>query len=570
MISLYNKRTFPFGLLSNKADTDFIIDGRSWKTTEQYTFVNMFQLPHYQQTMSQNLARDPFLNFLKLHDFKIEKYYDEFIREGMLAKFNNDDKLRQQLLNTRGTKLVYNNKTVIGFLNRKRYDNDVFFDRLRQIEIPFSEVNDVVAGVQIELKKNLDFPNLLYEQLQQFAFKNASPMIIPEEIYTNINNIVPILKNKYKKKNHDIHINKFKNHLLDVYLDYLLETEYPTIEGKDYEKAKQQQISKLPNNMIDMYENQLFSLYEKKEIDDLISRRLQFKPSKFLEEEEKTEEDNTVELDDNHPFLPQFKKTITIDGKNFNSVVDYAYYKLFVKVLNIENGINFSDASRNWVIENLVKNNEIATNIKFSQSPTLSQLLILTGNVNLIWNDKTDKILGSPGTNLSGKYLEILRTKVKETTAQMNEYPTIASNIFMNFWLSTKCRDFFNTLKLSENLRLIYKITPGKIRRLPFQDEIRTMKFSGLNDEQIKIVFPLIMDLYEPYLQMSEKQVLTTIVNQEYELSKRPTKEISDQAYKFLNKIYLKIDSYVDVDEFIASILSNNVKRINYWGNLKS
>jgi len=613
-ILLSNPNTQPFGLLSNKANVPFITDGITWTSVSSYVYVNMFNNEqHTKALMNEQLDDNPFATMQLLKNRDDTLYYEKEILNGLSIRFSQQPRLRARLYETRGKELVYDDPKILSLLNIIRNKN-VIFDPLRGIEVPRKEVLSVIAGVEKKILENPYWPqpedgDPKYENLIQYAIQNPPDLPYGDEIFINVNNIVPILKFRLREKIFTNDIKKFKNHLLDVYLNYLLEKEYPKVEKADYRKAKFQQIVKEKN--IEKYENQLYDLYLKNKINNLIASRLEFTPDKNLEEinNEKKDIDSllkTPEIGDTpkiyisaqDPFLPSFPEKVTVNNKTFNTVIHYAYFKLIqrleldhaprkidVNAIPLNNLQEMYNYEKNvWMKEKLKLNNEIATLAKFKQNEILFHLLQSTLNSELIWNDKGDPILGTNydnrGENLSGRFLEYLRDQRNISNRKFS-----FQNVWYDNWLIFKSQDYLNTLKLFTStptlneLELIYKPdTKLPAQAVPSKREVQKMKIAGLTIEDINLVFPLVEVSKKWMKNMSERQVIDKWVKDNEKMSQKPNLKLAKNKLKL---IYDQINenatpSKIKCDEttFIATILagkpSDNLdeakwQRIKYW-----
>lgn len=614
-ILLSNPNTQPFGLLSNKANVPFISDGITWTSVSSYVYVNMFNNEHTKALMNEQLGDNPFLTMQMLKNRDDTLYYEKEILNGLSIRFSQQPRLRARLYETRGKELVYDDPKIISLLNIIRNKN-VIFDPLRGIEVPRKEVLSVIAGVEKKILEDPYWPqledDLKYENLIQYAIQIQNPPDLPygDELFINVNNIVPILKFRLRETIFTNDIKKFKNHLLDVYLNYLLETEYPKVEKADYRKAKFQQTVKEKN--IEKYENQLYDLYLKNKINNIVVSRLEFTPDKNLEKinNEKKDIDSllkTPEIGDTpkvyigaqDPFLPSFPENVTVNNKTFNTVIHYAYFKLIqrmeldhaprkidVNAIPLNNLQEMYDYEKNvWMKEKLKLNNEIATLAKFKQNEILFHLLQSTLHSELIWNDKSDPILGTNydnrGENLSGRFLEYLRNQGR---MNISNRKFSFGNVWYDNWLIFKSQDYLNTIKLFistptlNELELIYGLPGLPQNGTPSKREVQKMKIAGLTTEDINLVFPLVEVSREWMKNMSERQVIDKWVKDNEKMSRKPNLKLAKDKLKL---IYDQINesstpSKIKCDEttFIATLLagkpSDNLdqakwQRIKYW-----
>lgn len=590
MLNIYSAKVQPFGLLSNNAHVPFKLGNKEWKSVTEYVYVSMFKGPS-QIKMTENLTPDPYPVMLKIKDEQDKAVYDRSIIEGLTARFDQHPDLQKRLEDTRGRTLIYSNKDIQDFLDFRRSTKDVIVNP-KLGDIPYDEAEKVIAGVELEIMRNPLFPtNVLYSDLKQYAIQNPPGRPKSDAAYYHLDDLVPFLRARLGQTLYDNQIEKFKIMLLDVYLDYLLETEYPDVKVEDYRRAKDQQILKEQN--INIYENQLFGLYEKDNLDHIILKRLTFKPDKALlktPKEEHTLGDYILKEDD--PFLPAFLEDIIIGGIKFSSAVHFAYHQLFVSMgMNVD--VNqyttipvlveqYKILEQNWIADRLTKHNEQATFEKF-KLPTMAQVLLMTGRKPIVWDDPTDPILGvgpnRNGENRTGIYLDHLRSKVKPSTFSLKDYGLMSDNLFIRDWMSMRAADFKNTLKMLVDptlaqLESIYGcqgLTTSP--KVPPQDR-KVLTTKGLNVNQIKIVWPMLVSQYRVIQNLSEREAIGILMQSQDKLNVKPLGNARVRASTHLKRIYknLTLQDGISEKDFLSTMLSpestldnapNN--RINYW-----
>jgi predicted NAD-dependent protein-ADP-ribosyltransferase YbiA (DUF1768 family) len=569
--------------------------------------------------MEEECYKNPFISLLTLKTEEDSFVHGREMIKGLRMRFEQNINLRNALFRTRGSQLVYAPNTdavdpvaVLSLLNNIRNDSSKVFDTLRSIEVPIDEVIGVIDGVEREILNNPYLSDdLVYTDLLKYYKKNTRKNIPQgDPIFKNINNIVPILKYRLRETIWSNEIDKFKHHLLDTYLDYLLETEYPNIMRQDYAQAKQQQIKKEGDVTVERYENQLYSLYLNADIDDLVLRRLTFIPDNILKEhtpkeleiENPEEFINEFVIDNNSPFLPQFEDPVKIDGRIFSSAIHYAYWKLFQYIgqdVNI-NKINMAnmqtiyiDEKYKWIYEKMKENNEIATTAKLQQNETIIHLLALSsGFTDILWNDINDPMLGTgkymqggQGDNLSGRFLmfmrdQILNGRLVAQNKLMSSFTSISNNIWTRSWMIARAIDFRNIMRLfktptTQILSDLYGIEVinglfddglpkrGAMMRIT-NDDNKTLQRIGLSETQIVVCYPLISSQYtflitnENVRVVTEIDMLKTVIN-DFNNSK-PSKDVENIAN---NRLTLFFDKYnneliegVDKKVFMYTILS--------------
>ena len=617
-LMLSSPKAQPFGLISSKAVVDFNVGSRAvpnpkysfrhgaWKTVTQYVYVNMFKKDKHRQRMSEMLAPNTFNNMLYLREQEDVEIYNEAILKGLRERFRQREELSARLYQTRGKQLVYDNKEILTLLNLLRLQNlQVVYDPKTNREVPRSEVLRVISGVEEQVSRNPSFPDYVdFADLRKYAKRYGRDLPLNDEIFLNINYIVPIVKYRMRERLWNQELERFKDHLLDVFLDYILEREYPNLVPSEYEEAKRQQIAK--EKRLGVYKDQLYDLYVKGmkgDMNDHILDRLRFTPDKALREmgrsareinesllapETQTEK---IYIKPDDPFLPQYIEDVLIDGKIYASAVHFAYARLIANLIDIgelpgletfdintvalgDLVLTYNNIKRDWVDHNLKANNEVAIGMKFEQYSTLAHLLLATGSAKLVWNDKSDPVLGlgndDRGANNTGHLLEYVRDSYRNAVPQdrlISSYGSIANNMWTNEWMMSTAQDFKNTMLLLKNpttadLEVIYNVqgVPGN----PGLDDIQTLRKAGLNKDQIAVAFPLIVAMYMPMRAKTEAVLMNEEASayfeeNDYKGRKRELKNNFDTARNILLRVseLMQLADGVDRNKFAMSILGN-------------
>jgi len=605
---LSSPKAQPFGLLSNKAVVDFTVDSRvipnqysfkrgAWKTVIQYVYVNMFKNEKYRQRMSVMLS-DPFQNMISLRESEDLEIYNGAILKGLRERFKQREELRTRLYQTRGKQLVYDNKDVLSTLNNIRVQNQqVVYNPKTNREVPRTEVLQVISGVEDEVSKNPSLPdNLDFDDLRKYA-KRYGYRVIPlnDEIFLNINHIVPIVKYRIRERLWNEELERFKDHLLDVFLEYILEEEYPNLNRSEYTDAKRQQIAK--ENRLQVYKDQLYDIYIEGKRGDYILDRLRFTPDNTLKEIGRSVSEineklltpevhaDKIYIQPDDPFLPHYIEDVVIDNKSYASAVHYAYAMMIENLIDIGelpgdgqfdvNSVLLKDLihtynkiKQDWIYHNLKINNEVAIGMKIEQYSTLAHLLLASRNSTIVWNDKSDPVLGGVSNN-TGLLLEYIRDSYRNISLPnrlISSYGSIANNVWTNSWMMSMAQDFKNTILLLKkpttvDLEVIYSI--NAIQATPGADDLQSLTIAGLNKEQITVIFPMIVAMYIPMRDKTESILMneeaTTYFIGNYIGRIKEMKDDLKQAITRLSKLseLLQLADGVDTQKFIMSILGN-------------
>lgn len=618
-LMLSSPKAQPFGLLSSKAVIDFNVGSRaipnpkysfrhgSWKTVTQYVYVNMFKKDKHRQRMSEMLTRNPFNNMVNLREQEDIEIYNESTLKGLRERFLQREELRARLYQTRGKQLIHDNKKILCMLNHLRLQNQqVVFDPKTNREVPRVEVLQVISGVEDQVSNNPSFPeNLDFEDLRKYAKRYGyRELPLNDEIFLNINYIVPVVKYRMRERLWNRELERFKDHLLDVFLDYILEEEYPNLDPSEYAEAKRQQIAK--EKRLQVYKDQLYDLYVKGmkgDMDDHILDRLRFTPDNTLREMGRSARElnnrllapeaqaEKIYIQPDDPFLPHYIEDVVIDGKRYASAVHFAYARMIANLIDIGElpgletvDVNtvalrdlvgtYNNIKRNWIDHNLKAHNEVAMGVKFEQHSTLVHLLLATGGVKIVWNDRSDPVLGvgndDRGANNTGHLLEYVRDSYRNVAVPnklISSYGSIANNAWTNSWMMSMAQDFKNTMLLLKNpttadLEAIYSVqgVPGN----PGTDDIQSLHRAGLNKDQIAIAFPVLVAMYIPMRAKTESVLLNDeaagyFTESDYRGRKRKLEDDFEHARTRLGRVseLVQLADGVDGQKFVMSILGN-------------
>jgi predicted NAD-dependent protein-ADP-ribosyltransferase YbiA (DUF1768 family) len=619
MLKLSNPNSYPFGLLNNKANTPFTLGGQVWASVAEYVYTNMFKDDDLRKKMREHIiGGNQYEYMLNLKRKRDDDIYQKSLLKALKLRFDQYPALRNALGKTRGKELVYNIPDIVILLNNIRSDINYVFDPLRGVEVPRKEVLSVIAGVEKELLQNpkLD-DNLKYTDLLQFASRPTTEIPPGDKIFLNINNIVPLLKLRLKTKIWENEVEKFKPHLLDVYLNHILETEYPQIRVDDYNEAKKQQYAK--ERDIDTVKNQLFNMYQVGNVPQFILDKLKFTPDKSLLEKSKKQEEldeeaeaeaedvvletpdsgvldeildlmktnpagrsEKIVLNESSPFLPHFPELVRVDGMEFATCVHYAYFKMVEQYGGTTFSINevplndlsfvYQEHKNTWMFETIKAMNENATIQKLTEYKSLVFLLLSTKKLGDIIYDDPDAILGSRGENIAGKFLMHLRDDrvpaFMHPTDSMSKQMTL-DNIWMKTWFKHMVKDYHNTLMLLKNenaiksLEIIYRTKPFSSNGAlisPSNNDLLRLKYAGVDHEEAHIIFPFIVAEYDKLTNgLLESKMFDREVERFIVLSRRPTKNDINSAKENLLKVYKRVGANVKPARFAASILANKL-----------
>jgi len=626
-LGVYNPTDFPLGVLSSNKISPFYMTGKeqpwgypnlikgTWKSVTEFVYINMFSDAHRRSQMKNSMS----FAFSAMIDIQaeIDRYlFEEYVKLGLYKKITENKNLLYKLSNIKAYNLIYEETPyIIDVLNQIRYPKNklVYYSTdSQQQEAIFVSVNEaarVLHGVETEIKNSRSFnDNETYINLIRWS-KPTQPE--PDMIdWIDLDNLVPLARLRLRNQKIIQDIEIFKNVLLDTFLDYVLETEYPYLEKTLYERAKTQQLEQETSESIQSLKNKLYDIFLVGGITDVHKRILQrtqnYQPLQFVLEPypAKTNQTsmNSLPLDLNSvpELLPAYESMTSIDGKPYLSVIHYAYDMMIKKMIHFYPGLDLSgfdintfrieDLSvmyatmrKDWTDLTLRINNEAALEARLKQNPSVLQFLFQTDPYPIIWEDLQDPILGvynGTGQNITGNHLMFLRERmnrkiVKNKLLFINQ--DLANNSILQLWLYTTSLHLRNTLLLfdsptTRDLEYLYSVPISKVnQRYPNTAEQQILESAGLTKIQIKTAFPMILVLAsqefgDKLISESEiaQHVLRSYIEKQYQYQKYKNVDSEDYEEAFeVSKQYLsqatehiKLAPGVDTNMFIKSMLA--------------
>lgn len=483
-ISLLSGSHQPYGLLSNHAFIRMSIDGVTYNSVTEYVYGNFFTTEWCRERMMKTSRHHYRIVLQILQDKNSSNFLDAMIL-GTRARFAQDPEFRRSLkalgsVNIKITEYDKNtNQELHKLFNQLRFSPEqVFYDDIYG-PIPFERVNAVVAGVEAALMVNPNIPQLPFLELEKkYAAKNPTNRKELVMCINKLDEIVPVLKIKLSKKIFAEETLRFKQHLLDVTLSYLLDKHYPAVPQNQYFLAKYQQKQREHAKAIQTYEDKLYDLYTSGDFPANVARKLRWKPTIIKSDVVTVDaiEEIYQPVDINYSIqeaidvpstlLPAHPFNVTIKGETYPTVLAYAYSVLFSSINKpIDKSIDvkqlgrvFTETELEMVHTKLTKLNERATREKFSANSSLVELLLATKGNNLVLVDVDDEILGigvygpdgQTGKNRAGIFLQHLRDEYNKDNQPIViiELVTPLDNIVVTTWFRSRIFDYANTMKL--------------------------------------------------------------------------------------------------------------------------
>ena len=332
----------------------------------------------------------------------------------------------------------------------------------------------------------------------------------------NPENLVPQIRKDYIDRYRLIKIKERNNIVFDMYADYLLEKQYPELDRDKYEDAKKEQFF---GKNLEALQQKLYNLYLDDMLSEKLSKAIDIKLSDFNVPNEELVKQIRSEvivytnkpLINEIPYVEPSGEPIIVYPEIFDNMeikfVEYVKFApdTFVNLLNINNLLypnvylylinyllsrldnvgslqNGYELLINTIVENTEPNNfststqanniydkkynknyfeQISKNAKKAldekfKDRELQDILLITGDADLVWDDFNEPILGSGkqpngqnGQNVVGMYLMELRQKISNerenetvdvlTTEQITNF--LNKDTFMKRWLEMRVGD---------------------------------------------------------------------------------------------------------------------------------
>lgn len=555
-----------------------------WNSVSQYVYSNMLDNTYYRDLVKTTGEGDYYDAFFKYKIKSEEDVISMAIKEALEVKFENKD-LLNILLSTGNSNLFYvsdnsflgtgtdgKGKNIYGRLlmdYRNKYQESTLKEQEQQ-----TRMNDLYRAFAVyfylqklirqngddlsayiganpqdifELKSMGDIikisdktspgaiDRIILDSGRKVVFDtylSKDPELRPllEISLTNPYVIVLYLRKKYlrqvKASKELIKMNK----VFDLYINYVLKTQYPNIPQDQYPNVRNEQFSaitgdqyadmqkdiyalrnKLPAPLYEQIQKFIVDIREPTEQDVLFAENFNMNLFVIPPEPEKkdTAEKKNVEIhqgkpSDNYIDDLQYVKSKSIQALspvfytgmlhigNFDypTVTHYILACLLASIRSVgslkdaQNYLVKDSSKTRWNKENIPSNwrnykalydryldlmietedRNLKTLVKKAldkkfEDRILQDILLSTGDRELIWNDKKDGVLGigeyGKGENYTGKYLETLRAdishkqredKIKRISVE-NIADIIDSDTFIRLWVKKRVKELINTAK---------------------------------------------------------------------------------------------------------------------------
>jgi predicted NAD-dependent protein-ADP-ribosyltransferase YbiA (DUF1768 family) len=564
-IQLFNPFDKPYGALSNNAiyymnidithDTTKDIKSEKWKTVTNYIYANLLTMPGYRVIVKNRNPNNAKKLSDELQSKTIKNTVMSALEESLEIKFNNP-KLKELLVSTGTSPLIYlTDDTMLGinskgeganllgkYLSQIRHRLEVSYTQEKEIQIiddkntriyntyiaekaldaAIHDDNDLFEYIKLDIDEIIDkygrdkiMNKMPTRDIVLTLFRRNN---LNEVVMSSINNPKMLVTGVRKRELGKLRtrlIARQKKLVLDMYMNYILQRDYPTLKSDQYHEAREQQLQEIDlQEKLDL-QNNLFDLFVTGALPELLSNRVDEMLSDIkLPSEEEVEEAESMPIttveeeivtmrpyrpeagsiiyfsDDNRDntdpkysdFAPsRYTEMLSINNYTYPTITHYIFTRLlalFQNLRTIKNAYPYilvKPTSQEWnkpqdfidpkalirkyvdmknaeYVYNLKKYTVVGMDAKFSNR-MLQDILLLTENMKIVWNDKEDSVLGvgpkGNGENFMGNYMMELRNKIRkdrhnEPEIQITSEDIVGlleSDIFMKSWFEMRVRD---------------------------------------------------------------------------------------------------------------------------------
>ena len=219
--------------------------------------------------------------------------------------------------------------------------------------------------------------------------------------------------------------------------------------------------------------------------------------------------------------------------------------------------------------QRLQNNAKIAIDKKFKDNKNLQDLLLSTGNSNIVWNDPEDNVLGV-GENFVGKYLMELRREIsknrKDDKIEDNitdaDIVKILENDHIQKWLIMKIKDVCKTIQFVKKFKRIKKISVETVQDI--LDKIYQPCSNLFNvSKDIEIVVPtyfkdIITNMGSDNYDERDKNMCSEELNDD-EISTLLWKRIISILYIIVNNLNTSSDKDVTIIKILNTLYISQI-----------
>ena len=302
IIEIFNQNAVPYGPLSNNSKSIMTINKEKWTSVTQYIYTNMLTSFLYQDKIKNIPLKDIHKTFLEFQKKEIEGIIAEGLNEAFNVKFQNPNMLKI-LLSTNDSKIVYvsdneflgnglNNtgSNVLGKylvqirdqikntkikeeekINRQNKIYEAFV-MYKFLETQITQEGNDLSGYLYSVKEfNTNLVNSFEDIINIYSknrpgakskivqtlnnkenkrfffetYKDDKLMTLLEISLKNPSYIILYLRKLYLSKLRSNQEFIKNNNIFKMYLEYMIKTNFPEIKKEEYNKAINQQLSKI-------------------------------------------------------------------------------------------------------------------------------------------------------------------------------------------------------------------------------------------------------------------------------------------------------------------------------------
>lgn len=509
----FDPKDRPFGFLSNNYVFDIPIGHQTWPMVSKYVYASLTNVPTYKNIIKLTPLKEAKQVTEELVKQETSSIVAHSIQDVLKAKLSMEtSKFRDALIATANSPLEYRqddevvddfSAMLVKYLYQLRHGYHVAIKNLERTAIRDDYFHRIYARYHarniiydvLNAEKDIrPYYNKTPTEIIEIAkdpvestkrdavirrlIEKKNTMVMEDIVYVDYpETLVPSILKERIAIYAENKSRKLRVEILNSYLNYLLEKEFPDVPPEKYELAKKQQLGSITQEKRIAYANKIWELYTEggalserwsQKADEIVDKyyipsqkEIESYENYVMPDPEQKKEmpytyiqtalsgeksviypiDSPIVSDANKKFLPlspYYEEPFQINGFRFLAMWQYIYANLLRNLkaaipgglLDVYNNIikdpktrefrNKKDVEKLYmekISENtyktVVKAAKIALEVKFDFKE-MQDVLLMTGDAKLVWGDATDPILGIGPDGKGGNNVGIILGEIRQ------------------------------------------------------------------------------------------------------------------------------------------------------------
>lgn len=464
-INIFDPKEKPFGWLSNNRRFLMSIDGKNWPTVTNYIYGSMVKTPSYRQMLSVTPVKDVQKQYNELLELERNNIVISAVSDALDVKVKNKG-FAELLLSTENSPIIYassnpllgighdnKGKNMYGkYLMQKRHNIRIGYKKEKE-QLEKENRDQLLYDLYLADKGLRDRMNDGYD-IQEFINLSPSAMvdklgrknlvkIMPkrdvileiihkekqglnpyrtiesnygiEKYIKNPNNLILEIRKRGIRKLKARKMKERKEIVLDMYLDYLLEKNFPDVNRENYNEIRNQTFYGKGKTQKSQLENRLYNLYE----EGMLSERL----STMIDEKI-----STIHIPTDRDVFDAENVSIVYTSEDVSDEVSYQTVQGDPIVVYPVHSDEIPEKFKKYIDLSPARYGGIMLNIEGKIYPTISHYIFTKLLANLP-GGKKDTLIG----NMTNAYKNILISQNAGFNIENFKDPSTISNIYLRF-----------------------------------------------------------------------------------------------------------------------------------------